>query len=53
MATYRVPAQSDPIALEPATVITIYVDVVAFDGLLGELAREVSDQADLEGTNTK
>ncbi len=36
MGTYRVAAQIDSIAPEPATVITISVDGVAVDGLLGQ-----------------
>src|ERR1035438_1378772 len=36
MGTYRVGAQNDPIAPELATVITISVDGVDVDGLLGQ-----------------
>ncbi len=36
MGTYLVSAQSDPIAPEPATAITISVDGVPVDGLLGQ-----------------
>jgi hypothetical protein len=36
MGTYLVPAQSDPIAPAPPTVITITVDGVPVDGLLGQ-----------------
>ena len=36
MGAYLVPAQSDPIAPEPGTVITITVDGVPVDGLLGQ-----------------